>query len=75
MQKFRQKHPRLKLSLEEYAFLREQVLQRDRWRCQECGSSTQLEVHHLIKRSQLGDDTVDNLLTLCAACHRRRHQE
>jgi 5-methylcytosine-specific restriction endonuclease McrA len=32
-----------------------------------------LHVHHLKKRSQLGPDTADNLITLCASCHSREH--
>jgi len=30
-----------------------------------------LQVHHLVKRSQLGDDAEGNLITLCAICHRK----
>jgi 5-methylcytosine-specific restriction endonuclease McrA len=70
-----QKNPRLKLNAEEYTLLRKAVLQRDAWRCQECGSMGQLEVHHLIKRSQLGNDSMDNLITLCAHCHRDCHNK
>jgi len=32
-----------------------------------------LEVHHMQPRSQLGDDMMDNLITLCAGCHGKRH--
>jgi len=32
-----------------------------------------LEIHHKIKRSQQGDDTLENLLTLCAYCHMAEH--
>jgi 5-methylcytosine-specific restriction endonuclease McrA len=49
------------------------VLERDSWRCQNCGSSGDLHVHHLAKRSKLGDDALDNLITLCATCHSRVH--
>jgi 5-methylcytosine-specific restriction endonuclease McrA len=73
MRERHQKKPRLKLDFKKYTSLRKAVLQRDGWRCQECGSLTQLEVHHLVKRSQLGDDVMDNLITLCAHCHRKRH--
>ena len=69
----RQKRPRLKLSSEEYNLLRKKVLDRDGWRCQVCGSSTDLHVHHLVRRSRLGDDAFDNLITLCATCHLREH--
>jgi 5-methylcytosine-specific restriction endonuclease McrA len=32
-----------------------------------------LQVHHKIKRSQLGNDSLDNLLTLCAHCRMGEH--
>jgi 5-methylcytosine-specific restriction endonuclease McrA len=73
MQRLRQKRPRLKLSIEEYDLLRHRVLERDGWRCQQCGSSKDLHVHHLAKRSKLGDDALDNLITLCVICHQRQH--
>ena len=69
----RQKRPRIKLSPTGYLSLHNQVLERDRWRCQECGSLRNLQVHHLQPRSQLGSDTITNLITLCALCHGKRH--
>jgi len=69
MHQLRQKRPRLKLSPEEYNLLRQQVLERDGWRCQDCGSSKHLHVHHQVNRSKLGNDALDNLITLCATCH------
>ena len=57
----------------EYNLLRRKVLERDAWRCQICGSSKDLHVHHLIRRSSLGDDAIENLITLCVSCHRRQH--
>ena len=39
MTKLRQRMPRLKLPLAEYQALRNRVLERDRWRCQLCGTS------------------------------------
>ena len=74
MQQLQQKRPRLKFSAEGYNLLREQVLQRDGWRCQRCGRSKDLHVHHLVKRSELSDDTLDNLITLCSSCHRQLHE-
>ena len=73
MEQLRQKRPRLKLSAEDYNLLRQRVLERDGWRCQNCGSSENLHAHHLAKRSQLGDDALDNLITLCANCHHNHH--
>jgi len=71
--RLRQKQPRLELSPEEYIRLRMRVLERDGWRCQECGSMECLEVHHMKPRSQLGDDMIDNLIALCAGCHGKCH--
>ena len=70
--RLRQKQPRLKLNPEEYTLLRTRILERDGWRCQECGSMEGLEIHHMKARSRLGDDVMDNLITLCVECHVRR---
>ena len=69
------KQPRLKLDRQAYNVLRGRVLDRDGWRCQLCGSSSELQVHHLRFRSRLGSDTIDNLIALCATCHREQHRE
>jgi len=69
----RLKQPRLKLAKEEYEMMRERGLRRDSWRCQECGSMQNLHIHHMKRRSQLGGDTMDNLITLCADCHGKCH--
>ena len=70
----RPRRPRLKLDAQNYESLRREVLRRDGWRCQSCGSAKDLHVHHLVKRSKLGDDSADNLIALCANCHRRVHE-
>jgi 5-methylcytosine-specific restriction endonuclease McrA len=75
MEKLRQKQPRLALDSEEYDRLKTRILKRDGWKCQYCGSSTNLRVHHLVYRSQLGADVSDNLINLCVACHRREHNQ
>jgi len=68
------KSPRLPIGHELYEQIREQVLRRDGWRCQCCGTRTNLEVHHKKFRSQGGDDSEENLITLCAGCHERLHR-
>ena len=73
MERLRQKRPRLVLGPDVYHNLKNQVLNRDGWKCQDCGSSINLQVHHLVRRSQLGWDELENLMTLCAECHRRLH--
>ena len=64
-------HLRLETVL--YEKLRQQVLRRDGWRCQLCGTTSNLEVHHKEFRSQSGDDSEQNLITLCSACHLTLH--
>jgi 5-methylcytosine-specific restriction endonuclease McrA len=73
MSELRQKHPRLRLKHAAYAELHQRVLRRDGWRCQQCGRSDNLEVHHIRARSKLGNDAEDNLITLCADCHQSVH--
>ena len=53
---------RIKLGKQIYRRLMKRVLERDEWRCQKCGSLENLQVHHKIKRSQLGNDSLDNLV-------------
>jgi len=63
---------------------RKSVLERDGMRCQSCGKTQEqhkeeygfgLHAHHLEKRVTFEDpsdaDRIDNLVTLCATCHRR----
>jgi len=59
----------IRLEEENYRELRKQVLRRDSWRCQLCGSMTNLEVHHKQFRSHSGGDRESNLITLCFDCH------
>jgi 5-methylcytosine-specific restriction endonuclease McrA len=64
----------LRLDAVSYESLRQRVLCRDGWRCQSCGAMSNLEVHHRQYRSHSGDDSEDNLITLCAKCHANIHR-
>jgi 5-methylcytosine-specific restriction endonuclease McrA len=55
---------RMKLGKEIYRRLMKRVLERDGWRCRRCGSLENLQILHKIKRSQQGNDSLDNLVTL-----------
>jgi hypothetical protein len=46
MKKVSRKSPRLRLDANSYLELHRQVLERDGWRCQFCGSMQNLQVHH-----------------------------
>jgi 5-methylcytosine-specific restriction endonuclease McrA len=71
--RIRPKQPRQRLDPELYERLREQVLRRDCWKCQGCGTRSNLEVHHRQFRSQGGNDSEVNLITLCVECHASHH--
>jgi 5-methylcytosine-specific restriction endonuclease McrA len=73
MRMIRAKIPRFRLDPLSYKRLRYQVLRRDGWRCQFCGTMSNLEVHHREFRSHSGADLEENLFTLCATCHARMH--
>lgn len=64
----------LRLDPASYERLRQQILCRDGWRCQFCGTMSNLEVHHRKFRSHSGDDSEENLITLCTACHEKVHR-
>lgn len=50
------------------------ALERDDYKCCHCGSTENLEVHHIKHRSDGGTDELDNLITLCAECHMKEHE-
>jgi hypothetical protein len=57
--------------------VRREVLARDKHGCQApgCGRTRFLEVHHIKPRGQGGSNKAENLMTLCASCHRLWHEK
>lgn len=60
--------------------LRLYVLYRDHFICRDCGATYgetggKFEVHHVLPVSEGGKDSPENLITLCAECHLRRHSK
>ena len=43
-------------------------------RCLCCGHKGFIHAHHLLNRSQGGDDVLANLVPLCAGCHEAHHR-
>ncbi len=74
MNQVRPKRARLRLEPDVYEQLRNQILRRDGWRCQSCGTMSNLEVHHREFRSHSGEDSEENLITLCNGCHAGVHR-
>lgn len=54
--------------------IRERIKTRDGFRCTLCGETEGLEVHHIKHRSEGGDDSDNNLVTLCRRCHAMQHE-
>ncbi len=53
-----------------WRLVRQKVLDRDGWRCVTCGKAGRLEVDHVTPLDACGDPyAMDNLQTLCRACH------
>jgi len=42
-------------------------------KCELCGDTRGIEVHHKIPLSVDGDDTIDNLIVVCGKCHAILH--
>lgn len=59
--------------------LPERVKRRDNYTCQNCGrrggesSPTNVEAHHIVPLSQGGQDSKQNMHTLCWECHQAAH--
>jgi len=53
--------------------VRSEILKRDGYKCQKCGSTKNLQVHHIVRVVDGGESDPDNLITLCEKCHRKEH--
>jgi 5-methylcytosine-specific restriction endonuclease McrA len=51
---------------------RKNVLRRDRFRCQYCGSRDSLTIDHVLPKSRGGKDTWENLVAACTPCNNRK---
>ena len=53
--------------------LRARIMRRDGYTCTDCGSTWNLQVHHLCYRPNLEDALDEDLTTLCKECHEKVH--
>ena len=51
------------------AVLREQIHERDGYKCVQCGKTTDLTIDHITPVAQGGNEDPDNLRTLCRSCN------
>ena len=52
---------------------RRAIYARDGYRCALCDNSSNLQVHHYLKRSNGGSNSHHNLICLCSTCHAQAH--
>jgi HNH endonuclease len=73
---WREAVPHLYLKGVDMSLQREKVLDRDGYKCRECGNELRVdegEVHHVKHRGQGGSDDLANLEAICSADHRYAH--
>lgn len=51
---------------------RSNILLRDRYQCQYCGSGRDLTIDHVVPQSKGGGNTWENLVTCCASCNSKK---
>lgn len=61
------------LKSEHWMKLRRLVIDRDGRKCTRCPSRRMLQAHHTFYRPRWEDSLVDDLITLCRACHEKEH--
>lgn len=68
-----QKAYRAYLKTEHWAALRQQAIDRDGTQCVQCGSSKNINVHHIRYRQTFWDTLLEDLKVLCRKCHAKEH--
>jgi hypothetical protein len=53
--------------------LRKEMLRRHKKKCHYCGSTDNLDIHHLIPLSHGGNNSIENLVFACQSCHEDLH--
>jgi 5-methylcytosine-specific restriction endonuclease McrA len=72
-QKEQQREGPLKTNYDTWPKIRGRVYERDNYTCQVCGKTDgRLAAHHIIPRRDGGQDSMDNLITVCdGVCHKK----
>ncbi len=69
------RNPAPKTYGQDWIIQRTSRLQHDNYTCQQCGCKHDLEVHHWEPYRFSYDNSLENLVTLCAECHRGLHTD
>lgn len=56
-----------------WAKLRATRLQMDNYKCKNCGSPINLNIHHIRYPLVWGEEDISDLVTLCDECHKNIH--
>jgi 5-methylcytosine-specific restriction endonuclease McrA len=62
------------LKKEEFKKVKEYILDRDNYKCVQCGSVYRIQVHHIKEMAEGGSNNANNLITLCYHCHMKKHE-
>ena len=58
--------------IDHWSKIRQKVLDRDNHTCQRCNTKIdKFHIHHILPKRLDGSDHYDNLITVCAKCHRK----
>ena len=60
---------------QEWTLARSRALNRDGYRCRECGRAGRLEVHHLRSLKDGGNHALENLRSYCKTHHLEIHRQ
>lgn len=63
------------LKSKEWYLRRSLILKRDNYKCTECGTHKNLQVHHkaYVRGREVWNYTDEYLITLCETCHKKEH--
>lgn len=69
--KYQKRNEQERIKVKDYKQFRQEILKRDNFTCQECGSKYRLQVHHIKSRKDYPELIMDkdNCITLCISCH------
>ena len=71
------KHKPTRLKGKALDLLHKEIRKRDRNKCVVCGTTASMmnpyPAHHIVYKSQGGDDSLENLVSLCPTCHAQAH--
>ena len=59
----------------DWKYIRQLILDRDGHKCQICGKSKRLHIHHVKPYRISQDNSLENLTTLCISCHMREERK